>query len=949
VNARHVLHRDIETRSTVDLSEVGAWRYASDPNTGVWCATYANDSDPPQIWTPDQPIPEIFSIAARDPDWIVIAHNDAFERAIEELILAPRYGWPIVPIERHRCTMAMALASALPGSLDSAVEVLNSPFRKDVEGQRLMRKMARPRKARAGEDPNGLYWHDEPENQTRLQRYCMCDTEAERWLYQRVPPLTDPEQAFWALDAVVNQRGFHTDGALLEAASCIAAAAGEAVQEELARITAGALTSTDQVAAMLAWLAEHGCEVKNLQKPTLKHALRRKELDPVARRVIELRLGAAHAAAAKVDTLLAWREADGRVRGTLRFHGAGTGRWTGHGPQPQNFKRDSDGIDAKLAAVATGDLDHVAKLYPQPLEIVGDIARGMICAAPKHRLLIGDFSGIESRVLAWVSGQQSKLEQWAKFDRTGDPKDEPYYILGRNCGRPEESARKIGKTADLAFGYMGGPGAWDRLAPDDDSSTEDDKRRYQKTWRSLHPQTVQFWASINRAAINAVRKPGTTFSCRRLTVVYDGEMFLRITLPSGRSLSYPAPRLATDKFGNAMVVFKDNAAGKWVDCRHGHGAYGGLWTENIVQAISRDLLAGAMQRLEAAGYSIVLHVHDEIVCEAPIEFGSTEEFQRLITTLPDWAAGLPIAAKVRNGERFSKSEKPAPATPDYHDEINTGLKREGIEPINWDAFAKMSAESAGCSGTGESKITNAQPSDAVESQANHHATVENSDNQSDFENSSNTGGNSAGNGKWGDYHGGESERGADKPYGPVRAALYARGYRVARAFPFTVPGEVEPRFYEDRFELRPEIKPTKERPHKTSRFWRRADGKEYCDTGPRRIVYNWPAIMAAGPGATVLITEGANKSEPLNKAGLLATAAPYHQWGPECIAALVSRHLIYFEDHDLADEDGRIKAKEFSTNAHRNLGPIAASFRIVPALHLWKNLKRNGEPPHAGM
>jgi hypothetical protein len=422
----------------------------------------------------------------------------------------------------------------------------------------------------------------------------------------------------------------------------------------------------------------------------------------------------------------------------LRYHGAGPGRWTGHGPQPQNLKRDSDGIEAKLTAIATGDLAHVQKLYPQPLEVVGDIARAMICAAPGHRLLIGDFSGIESRVLAWVSGQQSKLEQWAKFDHTGDPKHEPYYLLGRGCGQPEESARKIGKTADLAFGYMGGPGAWDRLAPDDDTSTKDDKRRYQKTWRSLHPQTVQFWANINRATINAVRKPGTTFSCRRLTVVYDGEMFLRIMLPSRRSLSYPAPRLATDKFGNAMVIFKDNAAGKWVDCRHGHGAYGGLWTENIVQAISRDLLAAAMQRLEAAGYPVTLHVHDEIVCEAPIEFGSTEEFQRLITTLPDWAEGLPIAAKVRNGERFSKSEKTATTAPDHHDEINAGLKREGIAPIDWDAFAKTNAESAGCPGSGESKITSPRPSYEVEPEANHHATVEIPENSSDAEDSDTT-------------------------------------------------------------------------------------------------------------------------------------------------------------------------------------------------------------------
>jgi DNA polymerase len=683
VNTR-ILHRDIETRATLNLPDVGAWRYGGDPNTGVWCVAYAVDAGPAAIWIPGQPIPEVFSTAAQNPDWIVVAHNDQFETAIETRILAPRYGWPLVPIERHRCTMAMASASALPAKLKIVAEVLELSARKDDQGARLMQQMARPRKPRAGEDPNGIYWHDDPEKLERLYAYCRQDVAVERELYHRLPPLADSEQALWTLDATINHRGFQTDGELLAAASHIAAAAGQAVQDELIRITNGALTSTDQVAALMDWLGEHGCEVRDLRKPTLRHALRRK-IDPVVRRVMELRLGAAHAAAAKIDTLLAWRDADGRVRGTLRFHGAGTGRWTGHGPQPQNFKRDGENIEAKRIAVATGDLTHVAGLYPQPLEVVGDIARAMICAAPGHRLLIGDFSGIESRVLAWVSGQQSKLDQWAKFDRTGDSKDEPYYLLGRSCGQREESARSIGKTADLAFGYMGGPGAWDRLAPEDDSSSDADKRRYQQTWRRLHPQTVKFWGSINRAAIQAVRKPGTTLNCRRLTVVYDGEIFLRIILPSGRALSYPSPRLATDKFGNTIVLFKDSAASKWADCRFGQGAYGGLWAENIVQAISRDLLAAAMQRLESAGYPVTLHVHDEIVAEAPIDFGSIEEFRRLITTLPDWAEGLPTAAKVRNGSRFSKSSEKQTAaveTPGYRVSETTPPWADEVAPNN---------------------------------------------------------------------------------------------------------------------------------------------------------------------------------------------------------------------------------------------------------------------------
>jgi DNA polymerase len=645
----HVLHRDFETRSTIDLPDVGAWRYAAEPTTDIWCCAYAVDDGPVKLWLPGQPIPDEFHTAARDPDWIVVAHNDAFETAIETRILAPRYGWPLVPIERHRCTMAMASASALPAKLKTVAEVLELSARKDDDGGRLMRQLARASNGNA--DPDKL---------ERLYAYCRQDVEVERELYHRLPPLTDDEQALWVLDQTINSRGFYTDGPLLDASSRIAAEAGQAMQDELARITDGALTSTDQVAAMQAWLGDRSCKVQDLKKPTLSHALRRKDLDPIARRVMELRRSAAHAAATKIDVLRAWRDDDGRVRGTLRFHGAGTGRWTGSGPQPQNFKRDGDNIEAKRAAIGTGDLRHVQTIYPQPLEVVGDVARAMICAAPGHRFLIGDFSGVESRVLGWVSGQQSKLDQWAKFDQTGDPKDEPYFMIGRGCGQPEGSARAIGKTADLAFGFMGGPGAWDRLAPDDDTSTQDDKKRYQKAWRRLHPQTVKFWGGINRAAIQAVRNKGVAFTCRQLTFIYDGE-FLRITLPGGRALSYPSPRMSVDKFGNSIVIFKDSAGGKFVDCRFGQGAYGGLWAENIVQAVSRDLLAAAMQRLEAAGYSIVLHVHDEIVAEAPDGFGSVEEFTRLITALPDWAEGLPVAAKVRNGPRFSKSEKTATA------------------------------------------------------------------------------------------------------------------------------------------------------------------------------------------------------------------------------------------------------------------------------------------------
>ena len=879
-----ILHRDFETRSTLELPDVGAWQYAGGEHTGVWCCAFAVDGGPVELWVPGQPIPEVFFEAARDPSWLIAAHNDAFERAIEERILAPHYGWPIVPIERHRCTMAMASASALPAKLKTVAEVLQLSARKDDDGARLMQQMARPRKPRPGEDPNGIYWNDEPEKLEGLYAYCKQDVEVERELYHRLPPLIDGEQALWVFDVGVNQRGFHTDGALLQAASTIAAAAGEAVQAELVKITAGALTSTDQVAAILAWLADHGCEVKDVRKPTLRHALRRKDIDPVARRVIELRLGAAHASAAKVDTLLAWRDAgDGRVRNTLRFHGAGTGRWTGSGPQPQNFKRDADGMAAKVAAISTGDLAHVAKQYPQPLEIVGDIARAMICAAPGHRLLIGDFSGVESRVLAHVSGQQSKLDQWAKYDRTGDPKDDPYYQLGIGCGQPEDTARSIGKTADLAFGYMGGPGAWDRLAPDDDASSDTDKKRYQQTWRRLHPQTVKFWGDINRAAIQAVRKPGTVFTCRQLSFAYDGD-FLRITLPNGRALSYPTPRIGRDKFDNAIVIFKDSAAGKWVDCRFGQGAYGGLWAENIVQAISRDLLAAAMQRLEAAGYPVVLHVHDEIVCEAPIDVGSIDEFQQLITARPDWAEGLPIAAKVRNGPRFSKSDKAAPApqpitpSPSHNAAIDAEVDvmprkspAVSVEVPPWEGESVLQKPPAGMEAIDDVVIVDmphidlrailAAPSEAAPRAA------------------------SAGNG----HDKAEPASGAasiDPELGPYV-------YRDARGNPHA------------KVTRTPNGKSRFSQQHWTGKAWGSGDADH-------KLPYRLPELLAADPADRVCITEGEKDAVNVAKLGLIATTNPNGAGGWRS-AKLVpyfahARRIAIFEDNDAAGRDrtGRI-------------------------------------------
>jgi DNA polymerase len=214
----HILHRDIETRSAARLRDVGTWRYAADPTTQVLCVGFAVDTQPSQIWTPGQPIPAEFVEAASNPQWRIVAHNDQFERAIEERVLARQLGWPLVPVERHVCTLAMALANALPGSLEKAAVALQLPYQKDIAGKRLMLQLSRPRRARKGEDPNVLHWIDDPELLERLHRYCQRDMETERALFHRLPPLSPEGQELWVLDARINDRGFCVDVELAQAA-----------------------------------------------------------------------------------------------------------------------------------------------------------------------------------------------------------------------------------------------------------------------------------------------------------------------------------------------------------------------------------------------------------------------------------------------------------------------------------------------------------------------------------------------------------------------------------------------------------------------------------------------------------------------------------------------------------------------------------------------------------
>ena len=438
---------DLETASEADLPAAGVYRYFEHPSTRILLAGYRINGGPYRAWWPQhQPMPADLLACVNDPSCVFVAHNSVFERLGWNSRIAPRFGCPELPIERWDCTMARGLVQALPARLEQIDGALGLPLRKGDKN--IVATMSKPRHWRGDEDPNsGPYWHDDPVLDAKLQQeleaYNKLDVDIEYDLDQRLPPLSPLERLYWQLDQRINDRGIATDGAAIDRAINGAEAAKLVIQARLQQFTGGAIDTINQIGRLKAYAAARGCPLADFEKPTLKRALRRDDLASEVRSILELRLEAAHAAASKAPKLRAWRCLDGRIRGTHRYHGAGTGRWTSLGVQTQNFRRESEDMAGKFAAMMSGDLETLRQ-FGYPLEIIGDLGRALLCAAPEFRLLVGDFSGIESRILAWITGQRDKLEQWAEFDRTKNPEDDPYLILGRLLGFPEETARKFG-------------------------------------------------------------------------------------------------------------------------------------------------------------------------------------------------------------------------------------------------------------------------------------------------------------------------------------------------------------------------------------------------------------------------------------------------------------------------------------------------------------------------
>lgn len=664
------LHIDFETRSTLDLPKVGIHNYALSPTTEAWCMAWAIDDEPVRVLGTG-----LLARSVRthvEAGRIVKAHNAQFEFMIWNHVMVPRYGWPLLKLEQMRCTMAQGYSMSLPGALDNLAIALGLEHRKDNEGYRLMLQMCRPRDVMTDESGNihDIIWWDDFDKVERLMAYCAQDVVVEREADKHMVSLSDVEQKVWEMDQRINMRGIHFDRVAVTAAKAMADAEKKRLDAEMQVLTCNYVGTCNSHAALCEWIQLHGVPIDGVAKPEVLDALSG-ELPAPVRAALLLRQEAAKSSTAKLKSMLAAASPDDRIRFMFQYHGAGTGRWSGRRVQLHNMPRptlEQADIEDCIELIKAGKRDEIEMLYGRPLDVIASCLRGLLDSAPGHDIIAADFANIEGRVIAWLAGEEWKLQAFRDYDAGTGP-DLYKLTYARAFNVPVESVtkddRQKGKVLELAFAYQGWVGACQTMAKTLNVTVDDnDAEQWAKAWRGAHPATRKYWADLEAAAIDAVRNEG-----KRVPVGAEGRQctflrardFLWLRLPSGRVLSYPYPRviLKTRVFEDggssvkdAVVYVGENSVShKWgdIDC------YGGKWAENITQAVARDILAEAMTRLDAAGAQIVLHVHDEVVVEVsgtnPL---NAQHFGQLVAEPTSWSAGLPIAAAGWRGKRYRK-------------------------------------------------------------------------------------------------------------------------------------------------------------------------------------------------------------------------------------------------------------------------------------------------------
>ncbi len=666
------LHLDVETRSCVDLKKVGAARYAEDPSTRIILGSYRFGDGPVRRWRGEEIPDEVFNHVADGGR--VIAHNAMFERSIWNT----RVGGGNVRMlpDQMDCTLARGAAMGLPQSLDALGSALNAPIQKDKDGYRVMMRMCKPKAGTTDQ------WHEDPADLERLAAYCDRDVLSECDVESRVPQLSDRERRIWVLNQTFNDRGVAIDLPLAAKAQAIVDYAKKEADRRMWRLTGGAVSTCGQTAKIVAWLADRGIPCTSVADGETEELIASADIfdDETAIEVINLRR--ASVKAFKFAAMLAATCRDGRVRGTIAYHAAHTGRDAGRIIQPQNFKRlDDDAGDPEKVRIAVqlltnGGFVSAADAHDALEVITGDVldtlsvcARAMIICDPGKKLVGGDFSNIEGRVAAWLAGAAWKLQAFRDYDAGVGPdlyKVTAAKVLGKATADITKTERQVsGKVTELACGYQGMLNALKKMAAKQKGLKVSDAALLAagRGWRAENPEIVAAWRELEDAVIDAVSNPGVVIVVMggRVRYVMQGD-FLFCMLPSGRVMSYAQPRVAWTKKkiktddGDEIEINKRSVSYWGVHqgrfCKQ--DLYGGAEFNHVVQGTARDILYDAALRVEAAGYKLVLPVHDELLAEVPADFGSASHFESLMSHPEAWFAGLPLTTKAWEDTRYVK-------------------------------------------------------------------------------------------------------------------------------------------------------------------------------------------------------------------------------------------------------------------------------------------------------
>ena len=648
---RH-LSIDIETKSSVDIGKAGLYRYAQSEDFEVLLFAYQMDDGEVELvdLAQGEQIPENVQLMLKDVAVVKHAYNAAFE-----WYCLNRAGYE-TPLEQWRCTMIHGLYCGYTAGLDATGKAIGLPQDKQklTTGKALIRYFCVPCKpTKSNGNRTWTLPRHAPEKWELFKEYCKQDVVTERAILKRLNyfPVPEEEQELWQQDIRMNAFGVRVDSKLIEGALTIDGVSSAELTEEAINITG--LQNPNSTAQLKVWVEkelsdslEMDVELPGLRKEDVSMLLERNDLSKEIRRVLEIRQQLGKTSIKKYVAMETAKGTDDRVRGLTQYYGANrTGRWAGRLVQLQNLPRNYlKTLDYARELVKTKNYDGIRFLYGNVPDTLSQLIRTAFIPSEGHKFVVADFSAIESRVIAWLAGEQWVNEVFATHGKIYEATaSQMFHVPIEKIvkGNPEYSLRQKGKVATLALGYQGGTAALIAMGALNMGLAEEELPDIVQRWRNANPRIRDLWYAVEQAALTTMQTAQPQ-GINGLIFRYEGELmygqsFLTVQLPSGRKLFYPKPFLKENQFGKMAIHYYTvgQQTKKWEVA----STYGGKMTENIVQAIARDCLAETLRRIEQLGLQVVFHVHDEVIIDAPMEV-TAEQICDLMAEPISWAPGL---------------------------------------------------------------------------------------------------------------------------------------------------------------------------------------------------------------------------------------------------------------------------------------------------------------------